>query len=438
MSLFNTLHDFCLEQGFDQTYWVAYSGGLDSHVLLHLLVNLRSLYPVKLRAVHINHSLSPNAENWSTHCAAVCRELQVDYEQQTIDAIASLGESPEAVARQRRYAVFSELLLPKDLLLTAHHQDDQAETVLLQLLRGAGPKGLAAMPRIKPFGHGLQARPLLDFMRVDLKTYAVENQLSWIEDESNDNTDFSRNFIRHQVLPILKERWPSVATTLARVSNNCAEAQQLIDEVSMQDLVITSGSVVGTLSVSRLLKLNPMRQRQVLRLWLKRLGFPVPGMIKIQQVQRDILQARPDKVPHIAWKGVELRRYRDDVYAMPSLHGHNAEQVVSWDLQRPLDLPGVGVLCAVPEMGKGLCADLKEITVRFRRGGEVCRLPGRDCSHSLKKLFQEWHIPPWKRDRVPLIYVGDRLAAVAGVFIGNDFMAREGQEGYLLLLDETK
>lgn len=434
MSLLSTIQDFCLQQGFDKTYWVGYSGGVDSQVLLHLLVELRATYPIRLRAVHINHGLSMRAAEWADRCAATCKTLSVDYLQQSIDVTASSGESPEEVAREGRYAALSALLAPGDILLTAHHQDDQAETALLQLFRGAGPKGLAAMPPIKPFGQGIQARPLLNHLRAELMAYATQRELTWIEDESNQNIDFSRNFIRHHVLPILKKRWPSIATTVARVSSNCAEAQQLLDEMTTQDLAIAKGSLANTLSVSRFLTLSAMRQRQVLRLWLNILGFPIPGMVKIQQVQRDLFLARSDKSPHMTWKGVELRRYRDEVYALRCVDSHDVKQVIAWDLQQALVIPKLGVLQATPVLGQGIKASLTDITVRFRQGGEVCRLPGRNFSHTLKNLFQERHVLPWERDRIPLLYVKDKLAAAVGLFIDHDFIAREDQAGFLLSL----
>jgi tRNA(Ile)-lysidine synthase len=438
MSLFNTLEDLCRKHGVEKNYWIAYSGGLDSHVLLHLFVNLRSLHAFNLHVVHVNHGLSPNATAWAKHCEAVCDALNVRLTQRTIDARPIVGESPEDTARQGRYAVFSELLGDNDVLLTAHHQDDQAETVLLQLFRGAGPKGLAAMPDCKSLGKGLHLRPLLNHARTDLELYAKQNQLIWIEDESNQNTHFARNFIRHDILSALKSRWPSMTNTLARVAANCAEAQQMLDTLALEDLMNVKGSVDDTLSVKKLVQLTPDRQRQIFRYWLTQLNFLVPGAKKLQQIQHDILHAGIDRLPHVAWKGVELRRYRDNIYALPRLSFHDATQVFDWHLQETLQLPGIGELHAKAVQGDGLRVDLGPVSIRFRQGGESCHLPGRDCHHDLRKLMQTWDVPTWQRDRIPLVFVGKKLVAAIGYFIDSDFVATENQTGYQMTFLQAK
>jgi tRNA(Ile)-lysidine synthase len=435
MSLFSTLEKWCLQKGFEQTYWIGYSGGLDSHVLLHLLAALRALHPILIHAVYINHSLSPHAHAWAAHCAAVCETLKIEFTQQTIQAKSASGESPEEVAREGRYAVFSEILQPNDLLLTAHHQDDQAETVLLQLVRGAGPKGLAAMPVIKPLGRGFLVRPLLNSSRRDLQAYAEQNHLNWIEDESNTNTHFSRNFIRHEVLPLLAQRWPEVAKTLARTAAHCADAQNLLEDSAQQDLFAGVGSMPGTLSVSFLLQLPISRQRQLLRFWLQQQNHILPGTIKMQQIIQDMLGAKVDKAPCVAWDEVELRRYRDDLHVMKRLQPHDQTQVWDWDTQSDLTLQTVGVLRATLTEGTGFRAGLKDVTVRFRQGGEVCRLPNRGCQHTLKNLFWEWNVLPWERDRIPLVFVADSLAAAPGYFVAEAFKAAANEPGYHFSFD---
>jgi tRNA(Ile)-lysidine synthase len=429
---FATLKDFCEAQGFDQTYWIAFSGGLDSHVLLHLLAGLRDELPLTLRAVYVNHSLSPHAESWGAHCKKVCADLQVDFIQQTVDAKSSTGESPEEIARERRYEIFTKLLNEKDLLFTAHHQDDQAETVLLQLFRGAGPKGLSAMPLMKKLGDGFQVRPLLNLTREDLRNYAEENQLRWIEDESNTNKIFSRNFIRHEIMPILKKRWPATSATLARVAANCADAQEILDETAALDLANTRGAALNTLSVRGMLALSEVRQRQVLRLWLNQSDYPIPSTVKIQQIQRDVLMSRTDKAPHVKWTGCEIRRYRDDIFAMSWLQEFDREKVLAWDLQNPLHVSNLGTLSTTAVKGSGLRAGISKLTVRFRQGGEVCRLRG--CTHTLKNLFQENDIPGWERDRIPLLYSGTQLIAAAGYFVTEEFSAGENEQGFIISL----
>jgi len=400
-ALLKAMDAFCEQQGFDKIYWIAYSGGLDSHVLLDLFAKIRERHSIKLHIIHINHQLSPNAKQWALHCKNVCAQYHLDYIEKTIDAKAVLGESPEDAARQRRYQLLSKLLNANDLLLTAHQQDDQAETVLLQLFRGAGPKGLAAMPFIKPLGKGWHMRPLLAFSRQELQEYALANHLQWIEDESNSNIQFTRNFLRHEIFPILKQRWPNIANTLSRTALHCAEAQQVLTTLSWQDLVFVKGSVTNTLSIKKLKALDEVRQRYALRAWLEELHFPIPSRIKLCHIQQEMLYARQDKRPYFTWRGIELRRYRDDLYAIPCLSAHDPHQVYEWDLQNPLTIPGIGVLRVEGLQGLGLGPEVKQVTIRFRHGGE-----------KMKKYFQELGVPPWERDRVPLVYVGGRLVGV--------------------------
>ncbi len=432
----SALKNFCEQHTAAHTYWIAYSGGLDSHVLLHMFAQLKKLLSLQVKAVHINHSLSPHAPAWQAHCQTVSRALDIEWVTATVQAQAQLGESPEETARNKRYEVLSGLLAPNDLLLTAHHQDDQAETLLLQLLRGAGPKGLAAMPLLKACGAGQQARPLLTFTRAELTDYAVENKLVWIEDESNGDLNFSRNYIRREIMPLLKQRWPSVTDTFARTAAHCAEMQALCDEMGAVDLVAARGREEQTLSVRYLQSLTAARQRQVLRMWIKQLNYFVPDTVKLQQIQREILGARADKNPHVAWKNVDCRRYRDDIFIMKRLGASHAARILPWDLQTSMALPELGILHADLKPGAGLSATCENVTVRFRQGGEVCQLPKRNFTSSLKKLFWEWNVAPWERDRLPLIFVGDKLAAAPGFFVGEEFSARDGEAGYVLSFEK--
>lgn len=417
--LSNLINKFCLEHGFDRTYYLGFSGGLDSTVLLHLLVNVRSIYPLRLKAIHIHHGLSVNADDWLAHCKKICEEWAVDFISYHVNAKTSSGESPEEIARQRRYDIFQQQISINDILLTAHHQDDQAETVLLQLFRGAGPKGLSGMPQFAPFKQGFLARPLLDCSRDELQRYAQERQLLWIDDESNTNTQFTRNFLRHDVITLLKTRWPNVAAAITRSASHCAETQALLDEIAQHDLIECYGSKPNTLSVKKLLQLTEVRQRQTIRFWLRSRNFSIPSTIKMQHIINDVLYAAEDKLPHVKWGNCELRRYRDDVYVMACLSVFSSTDIFSWDLTKPLVLPGVGELQVTGSM-------LTEaVTVRFRHGGEECQLAGRSHHHSLKKLFQTWGVPPWQRNRIPLVFLNDKLIAAVGFFVTAEYSQME-------------
>jgi tRNA(Ile)-lysidine synthase len=395
--------------------YVAYSGGVDSHVLLHSLCALNS--DVEIIAIHIDHGLNPNSWMWVQHCEEICKKLKVKLLTTKVDVKAHLDtkHSMEEVARTLRYQAFSNLMPVNSVLLTAHHADDQAETLLLQLLRGAGPKGLAAMPMKNSLGKDKTLlRPLLQFTRAELLQYAREYNLQWIEDESNVDTNIDRNYLRQIIMPPLKEHWPSATTTINRVAHHCAEASHLLDVLASHDYLVAQGSVVDTLSVTKVLQLDEARQRNLIRYWLRQLNLSLPSLIKLTQLQHDVLHCHADANPLIHWEGVEVRRYQDDIYAMTPLLPHDPQMIIFWNLAEPLQLPNnLGILRA--EFYSAADIDRTKITVRFRHGGEVCKPSGLDGhTHELKKLFQEWQIPPWQRDRVPLLYYGEELVAVIG------------------------
>ncbi len=417
-------------------YHAAYSGGRDSHVLLHVLASSRRQLPGELRAIHVNHGLQPHAARWARHCRAVCGALSVPLTVVEVDARADSGESPEAAARRARYQAFARLVGEGDCLLTAHHRDDQAETLLLQLLRGSGPHGLAGMPPQAPFGQGLHARPLLDCTRAQLAAYAAAQGLEWIEDPSNRDTGLRRNFIRHQVMPVLAAQWPAVAETLSRGAAHCAEAAHLLDDLAAGDLRRVEGRQPGQLELAALLDLDEARQRNVIRYWIRSQHLPLPRQAHMERIQRDVLHAAPGRSPRVCWAGAEIRRYRNALYAMRPLPSFDNTVVLPWNMERPLHLPGdLGRLAAVMEEGGGLAPDIRQrddITVRFRLGGEACRPAGRGHVLSLKKLFQERGIPPWRRERIPLLYAGGQLAAVVGLCVCEPFTAGRAEPGLAL------
>ncbi len=412
-------------------YRVAYSGGLDSHVLLYTLAQLRPKIPaVGLTAIHVDHSLSPRSGRWSQHCYEVCSALGIACEVIKVNARSAKGESPEAVAREIRYRVLRARVGPNECLLTGQHQDDQAETVLLQLLRGSGAPGLAAMARAAAFGRGRLLRPLLAFSRSELQAYAEQEGLTWIEDPSNFDSGFDRNYLRHEVLPMLRRRWPGVTRTLARVAVHQADAAWLLDKQAQAELARVEGSE-HWLSVKGLSVLALPSRRNVLRYWFKQQGFPVPDSIHLQRILKEILLASADSEPLVAWPGVEVRRYRDRLYALRPLLPHDPAVVLAWDGLNSLELPpGVGgLLTSRATQGWGLEAKHWRqgvITVRFRQGGESMHLRDRQHHCTLKKLFQEHGIPPWQRPRLPLIYIDDRLAFVVGIGIEQSFAAPAG------------
>ncbi|MDH5190362.1 MAG: tRNA lysidine(34) synthetase TilS [Gammaproteobacteria bacterium] len=411
---------------------IAYSGGMDSHVLLHAMASLRELSPDKvLHAVHIDHDLQAKSGEWSEHCQTVCKQLNISCDVIKVNARAEAGESPEAAARDARYRALLEVVEEGDCLLTAHHQDDQAETLLLQLLRGGGPRGLSSMPQCNEFGVGQHCRPLLGLSREQLHEYAREHQFVWIEDESNFDTGFDRNYLRHEIVPALKARWPAMAQTISRVASHSAEASELLDVLASMDLqAVQKGE---SLSMLPLLQLDDARKRNLLRYWLRQLNRPLPDTRQMDRILVDVLQADEDRNPCVAWAGVELRRYRDHLYVVSHSVSPKPDTSLEWDMKSPLRLPGnAGILRPVITTGTGLKQSLcNSVTasVKFRQGGEKLKLAGRDHTHDLKKLFQEKSVPPWERDCIPFVYLGDELAEVVGYWIGEGFSAVKGEKG---------
>lgn len=414
-------------------YRVAYSGGVDSHVLLHALAELRPrLDGIPLEAVHVNHQLCSQAADWEEHCRGVCRDLAVPFTAFSVEARPRAGESREAAARAARYSALGRQMAKGDGLLTAHQRDDQAETLLLQLLRGAGVRGLAAMPRVSSFAGGWLLRPLLGFARQDLLAYAERKGLVWVDDASNADTLLDRNFLRHSVLPTLETRWPQLAGRLARTARHCAEAQSLLDERARADLAGLQPEE-GCLSVASLSRLEPARLRNLLRTWLLDRGLRAPSTVTLERILTEVLAAGADRTPYVHWAGGEVRRFRDGLYAMEPLPRHDPDIRLAWDLKAPVALPGGGgrirtTVCS----GGGLSprsVQRAPVTLRFRGGGERCQCAPRGVTHRVKKLFQALGVPPWLRDRVPLIWVGETLAAVADLHTCAPFHAATGETG---------
>ena len=414
-------------------YWVAYSGGLDSTVLLHALAEVRGALPGDLRAVHVDHGLHPEAGRWAGHCREVCARLDLACEVLSVSAVGQRGESPEAAARQARYRVLGQLLGPGEAVLTAHHRDDQAETVLLRLLRGAGARGLAAMAEHRPLGLGWLGRPLLPWPRSALRAWAVSRRLGWVEDPSNRETRLDRNFLRLEVLPLLERRWPACSRTLARAAAHQAEAQGLLEDLARAELEACRGEAEGTLSVRALLALPPARRRLVLCAWLGARGLPAPPGERIERVAHEVLEARADGRPYVTWPGGEVRRYRDALVAGAPRGVTAADASWPWRPPAPLQLPW-GVLKAEPAVSVGLSAralEGRDLTVRVRRGGERCRVAGRGGGrHAVKKLLQEAGVPPWDRERLPFVYAGEDLAAVADLWVCEPFACPPGESGW--------
>ncbi len=416
---------------------VAYSGGVDSHVLLHALAQLRATWPLSLRAIHVDHGLQPVSGDWAQHCKRICADLDIDCLIERIEVINQGKDGLEAAARHGRYACFRQHLESGEVLLTAHHQDDQAETVLLQLLRGTGVQGLAGMPQRTPLGTGWLARPLLAFSRRVLEHYAHAENLHWIEDPSNRDLRHGRNLLRHNVFPVLQGHWPTAARRLTQVAQHATEAAGLLDEMARTDL--GSCRLADGLRVPALAQLPAPRRRNVLRYWIREQGFQTPATALLERISV-LMESRPrTRQAEIRWGGVALHRYRDLLMLRPVSLTSPTEPPSDWDGRGPLWLPAAGVqLRLSPTSGAGLARqrlDGASLQVRFRQGGERCQLPGRQHHHKLKKLLQAAGVPPWERARLPLLYVNNALAAIGDRWVCEPYAARPGEPGWAVVLE---
>jgi tRNA(Ile)-lysidine synthase len=411
---------------------IGLSGGLDSTVLLHALARR---WPQRVRAVYINHALHADASAWGEHCARLARECAVAFLARSVTIDANPQEGIESAARFARYEAFRELLQPGETLLTAHHADDQLETVLLALVRGSGVEGLAAMPRCQRCGVGWHLRPLLDFTRNELLHWASERGLRWLDDPSNDNTRFDRNFLRSGVVPALRSRWPSVAQAAVRTASHLGEASDLLDELAAHDFA--AAAIGPCLKMSALRALEGPRRRNLLRYWLRSCGARAPSTRKLAALEHDMLAADDDRLPCIEWDAIEVRRHRDLLYCCPRVPLTDAMDF-EWAWRSPARLAAApGTLRAEIAHGRGLKrACLPErVRIRTRAGGERLRLPGHKHHRELKKLLQEANVLPWWRDRLPLVCVGDTLIAVADLWIDADYAASDDDEGVRLIWD---
>ncbi|TVQ86058.1 MAG: tRNA lysidine(34) synthetase TilS [Chromatiaceae bacterium] len=405
--------------------WIGLSGGLDSTVLLHAAASLRGQLPGALHALHLDHGLHPHAPRWAEHCRQVCGDLDVPLTVHRLVVPRRPGASLEASARAARYQAAAEVIGPGEALVTAHHRDDQAETLLLALLRGSGLHGLAAMPAAAPLGSGWLLRPLLDQDRTALLAYARQHRLAWIDDPSNADLRHDRNRLRQQVLPMLRLRWPGAAATIARSAAHCAEAAALIDASVAALLPSLAGSRPHTLAVGALRALaetDPARARALLRHWLRGQGHRPPPRGRLAQIIAQVLPARADAAPLVTWTGCEVRRYRDDLFVLAPLPPAPAIRL-AWDGRGSLALPaGLGRLrltggTAGP-VGAATAARTIRLEVWFGHSGLRCRRPGAP-GQRLKHCFQQAGVPPWLRPYVPLLLAAGRedpaLIAIAGV-----------------------
>jgi tRNA(Ile)-lysidine synthase len=409
-------------------YIVAFSGGLDSSVLLHALANLpiEGENRVSVVAIHIDHGLQPESSSWSELCKVTAAKLGVEFRSINVNVQLDSGKGPEASAREARYSALQTELRNDDWLLSAHHREDQAETLLFNLIRGSGPAGIAGIGSIRRFGPGWLARPMLNINRADIEIYASDNELRWAEDPSNTDRRFDRNFLRHEVMPDLKLRWPDIAARLQRSAGHAGEASQLLLELAETDLK-SLGPSSARIPIDELTSLSAARQRNIIRFALRDQGLSTPTAIQLDRIMSEVIPAREDAQPLVTWPGAAVRRYRNGLYLMPETLIAAIESMPILGDELLLG-PGLGRLTFEAGTDIGLSKELFDggLTVKARTGGERISLFGQAHTRELKNLLQESGIVPWMRDRLPLVYSGDHLVAVGDLWLAADAVSDPG------------
>ncbi|MDF1655151.1 MAG: tRNA lysidine(34) synthetase TilS [Coxiellaceae bacterium] len=378
---------------------VAFSGGMDSTVLLHRLVHLRQQLndAPSLVAVHIHHGLNDQADQWLQQCQQLCQQWKVEFIAHTVTEACDSKDSMEAWARQQRYQIFQQMAQADDVFITAHHQSDQVETLLLQSLRGAGPYGLAGMPLVKKLGCAELLRPLINETRQDLLLYALKYKLKWINDPSNANTLIDRNYVRHQVVPVLYQRWPSMNKTMARSARLLADSLTLLDDLAQIDLPHVLSEWPNCLSIAGLQTLSFIRQQHVIRYWLRQRSLPLPSEDQLQQLFDAVIAAAEDAQPLLTWtyQGVTVvaRRYRDMLHIMPAIDHQLLSVVEEWDTKTTLAITSDVILDYADFFADNTAYANQTLQVKWNQSGA-----------SIKKFFQSKNIPTWLRTLMPVFY----------------------------------
>ena len=422
----------------DAIYHIAFSGGSDSTALLLLFKELQSRHNLAFDAIHVNHQLHSDAPEWENHCRNLCREFGIDLITKRVDASMYTGHGPEAYARKLRYEVFAGLMKQDEILVTAHTEDDLAETLLLQLLRGSGVEGVAAIPRFRQFATGYIYRPLLGINKNQLENYLRDIKVSWVFDSSNQDSNLDRNYLRAKVMPLLSERWPAITRVFRRSAENFSDTADLLVEIAEMDMDTVLDRDSNCLDLEFLNKLSSARQNNLLRHWLKNNGVTQLSRKLISSIHNEVIAAELDRNPEVRVGNKVITRYRGRIYLIEDKSQPATEKdYYEWDSHQDLDL-GFGRLNACMTSGDGIADKYihnKKLMVCFRKEGERIRLRGRAGTRALKDLFQQAGIPPWERSRTPLIYIDNKLAAVAGHWTSADFIAEKSENGWVFKLE---
>ncbi|MGY0217377.1 tRNA lysidine(34) synthetase TilS [Endozoicomonadaceae bacterium StTr2] len=406
---------------------VGYSGGMDSTVLLDAMCQLRDAGRLKkLRAIHVHHGLSQQADAWGQHCESFCAKRSIPFEIRQISLPEHCPDGVELAARDARYQVFESVVNENTVLLQAHHQQDQAETFLFRALRGSGINGLSGIPQSRSLGNGLILRPFLKHSLESLKSQAELRKLIWIEDDSNTDDRFDRNFLRLNILPLLETRWPGARKKLAEAADNCAEASELLQRQLINEYEAVAESAKGlflqnvtALACDRLQCMSLVKQRQLIRYWLGRQNFMMPSRIVLERIIQEVIPARDDAEPEVCWPGASIRRYKGQLIAVePFLEVTGCSQIWIPFENKELDLNGNGTLACSGNVPSDM-----ELVIRYRdelQDSGKFALAGRSGRKTLKRWLQESGVPPWLRGRLPIVCYQGQILAVPDIGVSVD------------------
>ena len=413
-------------------FCIAFSGGVDSTVLLHVMKNIID-EKSQIRAIHINHNIVDNSKVWSKTCKSICKNFGIDIEIISLE-VTHNGYGLEAAARDERYKKLKEKLYENEYLLTAHHEEDQMETVFLRMARGTGLDGLQGINEKYSFGEGIIFRPMLEVSKTSVMDYAKEHQLKWVEDSSNQDTHFDRNFLRKKIIPQFRERWPSIASSVSRLSQLSAQNIKILNQIAEEDIGPIAN--MNELPLAKLLDKSFERANNMLRYIILANGMSIPSMKTLQDGLKEMLDPETDKSV-IAWKDYCIRKYKNHLYFLSNsdLEPNKVDVRIPWEIGKTVNLgENIGTIEATFIHGDGLSIKKckNKLTISYRQGGELIKPIGHRINKSLKNLFQENQILPWMRDKIPLIYYQDELVSVADLWFNQNYVASQNEAGFVV------
>lgn len=413
-------------------FCIAFSGGMDSTVLLHVMKNIID-EKSQIRAIHINHNIVDNSKVWTRTCKSICKNFGIDIEIISLE-VTHNGYGLEAAARDERYKKLKEILYENEYLLTAHHEEDQLETVFLRMARGTGLDGLQGINEKYSFGEGIIFRPMLEVSKTSVMDYAKEHQLKWVEDSSNQDTHFDRNFLRKKIIPQFRERWPSIASSVSRLSQLSAQNIRILNQIAEEDIGPIAN--MNELPLAKLLDKSFERANNMLRYIILANGMSIPSMKTLQDGLKEMLDPETDKSV-IAWKDYCIRKYKNHLYFLSNsdLEPNKVDVRIPWEIGKTVNLgENIGTIEATFIHGDGLSIKKckNKLTISYRQGGELIKPIGHRINKSLKNLFQENQILPWMRDKIPLIYYQDELVSVADLWFNQNYVASQNEAGFVV------